>query len=158
MAMAAAQYEGLIGAIEEHHALASEGVLAEARAMRERLHKKGAQESQKLRRKHAAEMKMQASLSKLSLLEVTQSPPVASSASAGAAPASEGPEAKNDVEAIAAAEAAEQAAKEAVGEATQDAHYGIITSMTTSRLIPPSTCRRPRAKSAQATSVACRPR
>jgi hypothetical protein len=54
VAMAAAQYEDLIGAIEEHHALASEGVLAEARAMRERLHKKRRQQSQKLRRKHAA--------------------------------------------------------------------------------------------------------
>ncbi|KOO24516.1 cortactin-binding protein 2, partial [Chrysochromulina tobinii] len=40
VAMAAAQYEVLVGAIEEHHALAGEGVLAEARAMRERLHKK----------------------------------------------------------------------------------------------------------------------
>jgi interleukin-1 receptor-associated kinase 1 len=38
-------------------------------------------------------MKMQASLSKLSLLEVTQSPPAAGSASAEAAPASEAPEA-----------------------------------------------------------------
>ena len=95
VAMAAAQYEGLVGAIEEHHALASEGVLAEARAMRERLHKKRKQESQKLRRKHAAEMKMQASLSKLSLHEVTQSPPAAGSASAEAAPASEAPEASS---------------------------------------------------------------
>ena len=93
VAMAAAQYEGLIGAIEEHHALASEGVLAEARAMRERLHKKRKQESQKLRRRHAAEMDMQASLSKLSLHEVTQSPPAAGSASAEAAPASEAPSA-----------------------------------------------------------------
>ena len=93
VAMAAAQYEGLVGAIEEHHALASEGVLAEARAMRERLHKKRKQESQMLRRKHAAEMEMQASLSKLSLHEVTQSPPAAGSASAEAAPASEAPEA-----------------------------------------------------------------
>ena len=93
VAMAAAQYEGLVGAIEEHHARASEGVLAEARAMRERLHKKRKQESQKLRRKHAAEMEMQASLSKLSLREVTQSPPAAGSASAEAARASEAPEA-----------------------------------------------------------------
>ena len=94
VAIAAAQYEGLVGAIEEHHARASEGVLAEARAMRERLHKKRKQESQKLRRKHAAEMEMQASLSKLSLHEVTQSPPAAAgSASAAAAPASEAPEA-----------------------------------------------------------------
>ena len=54
VAMAAAQYEDLIGAIEDHHALASEGVLAEARAMRERLHQKRRQQSQKLRRKHAA--------------------------------------------------------------------------------------------------------
>lgn len=62
--------------------------------MRERLHKKRKQESQKLRRKHAAEMEMQASLSKLSLHEVTQSPPAAAgSASAEAAPASEAPEA-----------------------------------------------------------------
>jgi len=93
VAMAAAQYEGLVGAIEEHHALASEGVLAEARAMRERLHKKRKQESQMLRRKHAVEMEMQANLSKLSLLEVTQSPPAAGSASAEAARASEAPEA-----------------------------------------------------------------
>jgi len=92
VAMAASQYEGLIGAIEEHHARASEGVLAEARAMRERLHKKRKQESQKLRRKHASEM-MQASLSKLSLLEVTQSPPAAGSASAEEDPASVAPEA-----------------------------------------------------------------
>ncbi|KOO34734.1 hypothetical protein Ctob_013740, partial [Chrysochromulina tobinii] len=89
VAMAAAQYEGLIGAIEEHQALASEGVLAEAMAMHERLHKKRKQESQKLRRKHAAEMEMQASLSRLSLQEVTQSPPAAGSASTEAAPASE---------------------------------------------------------------------
>ena len=94
VAIAAAQYEGLVGAIEEHHARASEGVLTEARAMRERLHKKRKQESQKLRRKHAVEMEMQASLSKLSLHEVTQSPPAAAgSASAEAAPASEAPEA-----------------------------------------------------------------
>ena len=93
VAMAAAQYEGLVGAIEEHHALASEGVLAEARAMRERLHKKRKQESQKLRRNHAVEMEMQASLSKLSLHKVTQSPPAAGSASTAAAPASEAPEA-----------------------------------------------------------------
>ena len=94
MAMAAAQYEGLIGAIEKHHALASEGVLAEARAMRERLHKKRKQESQKLRRKHAAEMEMQSgSLSKLSVHEVTQSPPAAGSPTAEAAPASVGQEA-----------------------------------------------------------------
>ena len=89
VAMAAAQYEGLIGAIEKHHALASEGVLAEARAMRERLHKKRKQESQKLRRKHAAEMEMQSgSLSKPSVHEVTQSPPAAGSPTAEAAPAS----------------------------------------------------------------------
>jgi ankyrin repeat protein/serine/threonine protein kinase len=93
VAMAAAQYKVLVGAIEEHHALASEGVLAEARAMRERLHKKRKQESQKLRRKHAEEMELQSSLSKLSLHEVTQSPPAAGSASAEAAPASEAPEA-----------------------------------------------------------------
>ena len=94
VAMAAAQYEGLIGAIEKHHALASEGVLAEARAMRERLHKKRKQESQKLRRKHAAEMEMQSgSLSKLSVHEVTQSPPAAGSPTAEAAPASVGQEA-----------------------------------------------------------------
>ena len=98
-----AQYEGLAGAIEEHHALASEGVLAEARAMRERLHKKRKQESQKLRRKHAVEMEKQASLS---LHEVTQSPPAAGSASAEAARASEAPEAEEDVEVTAAAEAA----------------------------------------------------
>ncbi|KOO28809.1 cortactin-binding protein 2, partial [Chrysochromulina tobinii] len=72
-----------------------EGVLAEARAMRERLHKKRKQESQKLRRLHATEMQMQASLSKLSLHEVTQSPPAAGSASAEAAPASEAPEASS---------------------------------------------------------------
>jgi len=95
VAMAAAQYEVLVGAIEEHHALAGEGVLAEARAMRERLHKKRKQESQKLRRLHATEMQMQASLSKLSLHEVTQSPPAAGSASAEAAPASEAPEASS---------------------------------------------------------------
>eukprot|EP00900_Chrysochromulina_parva_P018272 jgi/Chrpa1/26446/Chrysochromulina_OHIO_Genome00009405-RA len=85
VAMAAAQYEVLVGAIEEHHALAGEGVLAEAR-------KKRKPESQKLRRKHAAEMEMQASLSKLSMHEVTQSPPAAGSASTEAAPASEAPE------------------------------------------------------------------
>jgi len=43
--------------------------------MRERLHKKRKQEGHKLRRKHVAEMQMQACLSKLSLREVTQSPP-----------------------------------------------------------------------------------
>jgi hypothetical protein len=124
VAVAAAQYEGLVGAIEEHHPLASEGVLAEARAMRERLHKKRKQESQKLRRKHAAEMKMQASLSKLSLHEVTQSPPAAGSASAEAAPASEAPEAEEGVEAIAAAEPAvaeAAAAKMAVAAAAATA-------------------------------------
>jgi len=110
VAMAAAQYEGLVGAIEEHHALASEDVLAEARAMRERLHKKRKQESQKLRRKHAAEMKMQASLSKLSLHEVTQSPPATGSASAEAARASEAPEAPSVPPAAVALTLAELAA------------------------------------------------
>ena len=110
VAMAAAQYEGLVGAIEEHHALASEGVLAEARAMRERLHKKRKQESQMLRRKHAAEMEMQASLSKLSLHEVTQSPPATGSASAAAAPASEAPEAPSAPPAAVALTLAELAA------------------------------------------------
>jgi hypothetical protein len=52
VAMAAAQYEGLVGAIKEHHALASEGVLAVALAMLERLHMTRKQESPKLRRKH----------------------------------------------------------------------------------------------------------
>jgi interleukin-1 receptor-associated kinase 1 len=93
VAMTAEQYEGLIGAIEEHHARASEGVMAEARAMRERLHKKRKQESQKLRRKHAEEIEMLDSVSKLSLLEVKQSPPAAGSASAEAASASVAPEA-----------------------------------------------------------------
>ncbi|KOO26889.1 ankyrin unc44 [Chrysochromulina tobinii] len=110
VAMVAAQYEVLVGAIMEHHALASEGVLAEARAMRERLHKKRKQESQKLRRKHATEMDMQSSLSKLSLLEVTQSPPAAGSASAEAAPASEAPEAPSAPPAAVALTLAELAA------------------------------------------------
>ena len=43
--------------------------------MCERLHTMRKQEIQKLRRKHAAEMEVQASLPKLSLLEVTQPPP-----------------------------------------------------------------------------------
>ena len=93
VAMAAAHYESLVGAIEEHHTLASEGVLAEARAMRERLHKKRKQESQKLRRKHAAEMEMLDRVSKQSLLEVTQSPLAAGSSSAEAVPALEAAEA-----------------------------------------------------------------
>ena len=118
VAMAAAQYEGLIGAIEKHHALASEGVLTEARAMRERLHKKRKQESQKLRRKHAAEMEMQAgSLSKLSLLEVTQSPPAAGSPTAEAGPASEAPEAPSAPPAAVALTLAElMAATDGFGE------------------------------------------
>eukprot|EP00900_Chrysochromulina_parva_P003376 jgi/Chrpa1/13039/Chrysochromulina_OHIO_Genome00018498-RA len=110
VAMAAAQYEVLVGAIEEHHALASEGVLAEARAMRERLHKKRKQESQTLRRKHATEMEMQANLSKLSLHEVTQSPPAAGSAAAEAARALEAPEAPSAPPAAVALTLAELAA------------------------------------------------
>jgi interleukin-1 receptor-associated kinase 1 len=78
--------------------------------MRERLHQKCKQESQKLRRKHAAEMEMQTSLSKLSLHEVTQSPPAASSASAHAAPASEATEAPSAPPAAVALTLAELAA------------------------------------------------
>eukprot|EP00964_Phaeocystis_antarctica_P092440 scaffold59458_cov64-Phaeocystis_antarctica.AAC.4 len=48
--MVLAQYEALAHALEQHCAQASEGVLAEARALRERLHKKHKKESQKLRR------------------------------------------------------------------------------------------------------------
>ena len=47
-AMALAQYEALARALEEHCTQASEGVLTEARALRERLHKKHTKESQKL--------------------------------------------------------------------------------------------------------------
>ena len=47
-AKALAQYEALARALEQHCAQASEAVLAEARALRERLHKKHTKESQKL--------------------------------------------------------------------------------------------------------------
>ena len=84
-AMTAAQYDGLIRALEAHHANASEGVLAEARAMRERLHKKRKKESQKLRRAHATEM--EAGLAELSLSEAPPSPPAAGSATEAVASA-----------------------------------------------------------------------
>jgi interleukin-1 receptor-associated kinase 1 len=88
VAMAVAQYKDLSRAIEEHHALASQSVLAEARSMHELLHKK---ESQKLRRAHAAEM--QADLSKLSLQEGAQMLHATCPETAAAAPASAAPEA-----------------------------------------------------------------
>ena len=57
-AMALAQYEALARALEQHCAQASEGVLAEAQVLRERLHKKHKKDSQKLRRAHAVEMEV----------------------------------------------------------------------------------------------------
>jgi len=95
VAMAAAQYEGLARALEEHHTMASEGVLAEAKAMRDRLHKKRKQASRKLRLAHAAEMQVQASLSELSIVEAPLSAPAAAAGSAivAATPAAAAPEA-----------------------------------------------------------------
>ena len=57
-AMTLAQYEALARALEQHCAQASEGVLAEAQVLRERLHKKHKKDSQKLRRAHAVEMEV----------------------------------------------------------------------------------------------------
>ena len=75
--------------------MASEGVLAEAKAVRDRLHKKHKQASRKLRLAHAAEMQVQASLSELSIVEAPLSAPAAAagSASVTATPAAAAPEA-----------------------------------------------------------------
>ena len=61
-AMAAGELEGLSAALEEHHASASEGVLREARASRDRLKERRKQKSQRQRRSHAGAM---AALSRL---------------------------------------------------------------------------------------------
>ena len=87
-AMALAQYEALARALEQHCAQASEGVLAEARALRERLHKKQKKESQKLRRAHAVEMEELAGMPGLSLADASPQLPhaVAAATPAAAAP------------------------------------------------------------------------
>jgi len=91
-AMAASQYEELARALEEHCALASEGMLVEARAMRERLHKRRKKESQKVRRLHAVEMQVKAGISSLGLSDATaQLPPVAAAEPPPAAAAAESP-------------------------------------------------------------------
>tara|TARA_B110000046_G_scaffold156591_1_gene167468 strand:- start:252 stop:2024 length:1773 start_codon:yes stop_codon:yes gene_type:complete len=80
MAMGAEDYESLARALEEHCALASEGMLVEARAMRDRLHRRRKKVSRVLRRAHAVEMEVQSGLSSLSLAEVTPPPPAAAAA------------------------------------------------------------------------------
>ena len=84
MAMALARYEPLARALEQHCAQASEGLLAEAQALRERLHKKHKKESQKLRRAHAVEMEALGGMSSLSLTNAS-TPPQATAAVAAAA-------------------------------------------------------------------------
>ena len=54
--MTAAELEGLSAALEMHRALASEEVLREARALRDRLKERRKQKSQKSRRSHAGAM------------------------------------------------------------------------------------------------------
>ena len=87
-AMALAQYEALARALEEHCTQASEGVLTEARALRERLHKKHKKESQKLRRAHAVEMEVLSGISSLALTDASPQLPQAATAAAPAAAAS----------------------------------------------------------------------
>ena len=74
----------------EYFAQASEGVLAEAKALRERLHKKHKKESQKLRRAQAAETEARAGISGLALDDAPPQLPHAD-ADADAAPAAAAP-------------------------------------------------------------------
>ncbi len=90
-AMAAADYEGLRLAIETHCAMASEGTLTEARAVRERLHKKRKKESRKLQQKHALEMEVQAGLSALSMADDGSQPPQDTAAAPSTADAAASP-------------------------------------------------------------------
>ena len=83
-AIAAVQYEGIARALEEHCAVASESVLADARALRDTLHKRRKKESQKLRRAHAVEMQT-SGLASLKLEESMPPPPIASAGPATAA-------------------------------------------------------------------------
>ena len=83
MAMALAQYEPLARALEQHSAQASEGVSAEAQALRERLHSKHKKESQKLRRAHAVEMEALGGMSSLSLIDAPQAAAAAAAPPAG---------------------------------------------------------------------------
>ena len=61
-AMAAGDLGGLSAALEEHRAFASEDVLREARALRDRLKERRKQKSQRLRRSHAGAMEALARL------------------------------------------------------------------------------------------------
>jgi len=87
-AMALAQYEAVARALEQHCAQASEGVLVEARALRERLHKKQKKQSQKLRRARALKMEELAGMPGLSLADASPQLPhaVAAATPAAAAP------------------------------------------------------------------------